>query len=50
MHVTIRLYQVLYDIISRVEKYRRSLFSHPLLMTSKATHLATAASNLWLHP
>jgi hypothetical protein len=29
----IRLYQVLYDITSRVEKYRRSLFSRPLLMT-----------------
>jgi hypothetical protein len=33
MHVMIRLYQVLYDITSRVEKYRRSLFYHPLLMT-----------------
>ena len=33
MHVMIRLYQALYDITSRVEKYRRSLFSRHLLMT-----------------
>ena len=33
MHVMIRLYQFLYSITSRVEKYRRSLFSRPLLMT-----------------
>ena len=33
MHVTIRLYQLLYDIASRVEKYRLSLFSRPFLMT-----------------